>query len=131
MRVKCIKILNQTTGQEEARLKNGWITIGKEYLVLAIEISPSRPPWLRIIGDDSGQTPGLESSHQFETVCTRLPSCWQARLDHTGGLDIAPVRWLRPGFWEDYFNGHAEAVAEFKADHAQMLAELNGGDVDM
>jgi hypothetical protein len=122
MMVKCIKILDFAEDREISRISNGWITIGKEYLVLSVTINPGHPASFRLIGDD-GNTPALYALQQFVTVSSRIPSSWQAQLDNSGNLEMAPASWLRPGYWEDYFNGQAEAVAEFETERAQIQSE--------
>ncbi|MBT1189910.1 hypothetical protein HET69_39520 [Streptomyces sp. CJ_13] len=56
-------------------------------------------------------------------VSGRLPACWLAGLAD-GLLTLAPREWQRAGFWEDYFDGVPEAVAEYDRLKADILAQL-------
>jgi hypothetical protein len=111
VRVECIQTRSSTTGERVK--KSPWLTVGKTYTVLAISASPGREILLRLIGDD-GDTAGLFSSDMFETIDTRLPPTWIAKLDTDGTLELAPAEWMREGFWEDYFNGDPSAISAFE-----------------
>jgi hypothetical protein len=125
MRVRCIKIIDIETGREEIRTRNGWITIGKEYTVLSLDVHPVRGIYYRLIADDGG-TAGLESAAQFLATSMKLPSNWQAKVDGDGHLELAPLSWLRPGFWEKYLDREPEAVAEFEIQQELIYAEDAG-----
>jgi hypothetical protein len=124
MRVKCVKIFDVSGSREVPRRRTEWLTIGKEYPVLSVEVGVGQPAYLRIIGDD-GHTPGLHIIQQFVTVSSRIPSSWLVQVGENGYLEMAPASWLRPGFWEDYFNGQADAVAQFEAERARIHSESN------
>jgi hypothetical protein len=51
-----------------------------------------------------------------------MSSRWTASLDQ-GHLRFAPPAWQRPGFWNDYFHGVADAVALVKSETTFMSAE--------
>jgi hypothetical protein len=113
------------TGLEETRQRNGWLTIGKEYVVLAIEAAPGREVNLQFVGDD-GSVPAIRSSVQFVTTSSTLPSNWQVEVRQGGYLRLAPASWLRSGFWDDYFDRQPDAVAEFDAQRRRIEAEDAG-----
>lgn len=73
MKIKCLKIYNEHTKQCEE--KSSWITVGKEYIVLAIEIRLNRV--LFLIVSDSNEQPVLQDAIQFEVLNKRMPSTWQ------------------------------------------------------
>lgn len=110
MKVECIQLISATTG--ERAITGPWLTVGRTYTVLAIQVGPGREITLRIVSDD-GHTPGLYASTQFETVDDRIPPEWVAQIDDTGALRLAPRAWLRPGFWEDFFDGSESAAQDF------------------
>ena len=113
MRVVCVKLLD-LNGQPTEH--SAWLQVGSEYVVLAVEVGPAGVS-LRLTGADAG-TPGLFFSPMFRTVSETVPSNWRVALGEGGILDVAPASWLRPGFWEDYFDRKDEAVAEFNREKA-------------
>jgi hypothetical protein len=123
MKVVCRRLVSPTTGEElEA---SPWLTIGQEYSVLSVVASPDRGVSFRLEGDAPG--PGLWDSRLFEIVTGHVPAGWTAGLSEGGVLTLAPSRWQRPGFWEDYFDGVPEAVAAFEDEAEAILAQEADG----
>ena len=58
MKVKCVKIYNEV--KKEYQEKSGWLTIGKEYIVLAIEVRQDCVSFL--ITSDSNEQPVLQNA---------------------------------------------------------------------
>jgi hypothetical protein len=114
MKIKCIKIYNEISGKE--KIEDPWMVVGKEYTPIEV-ICLSGKPNFRIISDlDPFETPALYNSDQFLTTSTLIPSNWKIQSDEHGGITIAPQKWLRPGFWEDYFNQDPQAIKEFEEE---------------
>ncbi|OGO16649.1 MAG: hypothetical protein A2Z14_09820 [Chloroflexi bacterium RBG_16_48_8] len=120
MKIECIKILNPITGEEKPR--DTWLTIGKAYHVLSITATPERGINFRIISDD-GRTPILADSRQFRVISGKIPSCWVANLAENGFIELAPRKWIRSGFWEDFFNGMQEALNDFEEERDKIKSE--------
>lgn len=120
MKVQCIHLVNPISGDPESR--SPWLTVGKEYLVLAVSVLPERGVMFRIVADD-GHSPMLFKARQFAVTVTDVPSIWKVRGDDDGGLEFGPDPWLRPGFWEDYFDGLPDASADFEAAKASIINE--------
>ena len=124
MKVKCIKIINSMTGESETI--NNWLTIGKTYTVLTMSFgimtSVEKILYLSCQSDDN-LTPILFNADQFVTVDDKIPSNWAVLLDESGNLNMAPRKWLRPGFWEDYFNFDPEAERHFESELAKIIEE--------
>lgn len=120
MRVVCVKFLDAVTREERA--EDSWLTLGGEYPVLSIEVEADRRVWLRIESDEAG-TPALFDSEMFLTTSTGLASNWRARVGVGGSLELAPAAWLRPGFWEEFFDREPEAVEAYEKERAVILAE--------
>jgi len=61
----------------------------------------------------------------FVTVSTRIPSNWVAQLWEGGSLHLAPAAWLKPGFWEDYFDHQRDGLAAdtYRAEAEVILRE--------
>ncbi len=123
MKVKCIKIINSMTGESETI--NNWLTIGKIYTVLNISIgilSVDKEIGLGCQSDDN-LTPTLFNSDQFVTVDDKIPSNWVVSLDEFGNLNLAPRKWLRPGFFEDYSNFDPESERDYETELAKIIEE--------
>lgn len=120
MKIECIRNISATTG-EELESGEGGLTIGKIYIVLSIRTIPERKAEFLLVSDDGG--PALFDSVQFRTVSGEIPSNWVATVDEKGVVGLGPEKWTRPGFWEDYFDGVPEAVAEFEAEKEKVFAE--------
>lgn len=119
MKVKCQKIINERTQQQQD--SSAWLTIGKEYIVLAIEIYPAKNYFL-LVDDSSNQAPHLHDAKQFEVITHYIPSNWQI---NTGDLDImtiAPKAWQDSTFWERCYDGDA-AVLEIYKREAKIIME--------
>lgn len=90
---------------------NGWLTIGKEYVVVSVYGRGDRIDY-RIVGDD-GFTPALQPASQFEIVDGVIPKNWVFRQYSDSEWVIMPAIWAKDGFWTSYFDGDASARAAF------------------
>lgn len=117
MLVRCVG--NTTEGVR--RVSEYWITPGRSYVVLSIEVVPEKPIELRILCNDGKA--GLVDSRLFVTVCDKIPSNWTAMVDDLGILILAPAKWTRIGFWEDYYNGVPQAEEEFELEKNKIISE--------
>jgi hypothetical protein len=111
MRVVCIDLQNQVTGEDEG--SSPWLTLDREYDVLEIYAYPGSYVELRLRSDD-GVTPALFHSAMFMTVDGQLPDSWEARVDEGGVLRLGPADWMEPGFWEAYFDREPGAVEAYE-----------------
>ncbi|WP_322747570.1 MULTISPECIES: hypothetical protein [unclassified Frankia] len=120
MRVLCTRIISPvTSGSIE---DSAWVRLGGEYIVISVLACPGRRIELQIVGDDV-RAPGLWDSEMFMTVDDRLPSNWVAKVGEGGVVELAPRRWLEPGFWEAYFDRDPDAVAAYEDELRQILSE--------
>ena len=119
MIVECIKKISATTGEEIPHSTS--LTIGKTYLVLEIYAEPGRNILFRLV--DNEQIPALFSSTQFRTVDNSISSTWIASVGEDGIVELGPKKWLRPGFWEDYFDDVPAAIEDFEQERARILSE--------
>jgi hypothetical protein len=120
MKVRCIRIINSVTGEEIQ--SSPWLTIRRDYIVLSVDVDQNKEVLFRLISDNS-PSPVLFNSRQFEVVDGRLPSNWVAWNDETGAFGLRPKEWLRPGFWEDYFNNNLDAVHDFEKERTVIMTE--------
>lgn len=112
MKVVCTKLVNPATRLPEE--SSPWLSAGKEYLVIRISCTPGRSITLQIV-DNSG-SPSLWDSEMFQTVDGSIPSNWEAHVTGNGMLEIGPVAWLVPGFWEEFYNDERAAVRAYEKE---------------
>ena len=112
MKLRCLSIVSPVDGSQRA--ESAWLRVGHEYVVLTLLIDASGRVKVQILDED--QTPSYWQGEMFETSDESLPRNWVARLDPRGLLEFAPRDWLRDGFWEDYFDGVAEAEALYERE---------------
>lgn len=123
MKVKCIKIYNEHT--KEYQEKNSWLTIGKEYIVLAIEVRQNKV--LFLLASDSNKQPVLQDAIQFEVLSKKIPKSWQVASGVMELLTIGPETWQKPGFWEDCYDHEPKALDIYKRE-AKIIYEEESGD---
>jgi hypothetical protein len=101
------------------------LTVGDEFPVLAMLVDPRAPdPWKQAIQVFDGPgTPTWWPTAMFHTISSDIPSNWTIQLWEDGSLHLAPEDWLRPGFWEECFDGNPEAVTAFKREREVILRE--------
>ncbi|MFF4415539.1 hypothetical protein ACFYY8_23655 [Streptosporangium sp. NPDC001559] len=105
--------MSSTTG--EPLEFSPYLTIGAEYVVLSISVTPNGYCRLQIVGDDGG-SPGLFEAEMFTTISDSVPSIWVSQIEDRGGLTIGPSRWLKEGFWYAYFDDSPAEMAAFEED---------------
>lgn len=123
MKVKCINIYNEHTKQYEA--SNHRLTIGKQYVILAVEIYPGKDVLYRMVGDNPDKSPALHNSSQFEIVSGKLSSNWIVYQFKDGTLILSPKAWQSLGFWEDCYDGDPAALEIYKREARIILEEEN------
>ncbi|MGW2817711.1 hypothetical protein [Streptomyces sp. NPDC001415] len=113
MKVRCLRIINPTTGEEEKT--SPWINVQNEYVVLELRMSPGRRISVRVESEEDG-TPVLFDSEMFTTTSPEIPPHWVMRIQEDGLVEVGPRLWLAPGFWEGYFNQVPEAVQQYESE---------------
>lgn len=93
-------------------LGDGWITPGKNYIVLGIHGTKSEIKY-RIVGDD-GMTPALHVNNNFEIMNPSIPQGWIFKIYPNSEWELTPASWAEDGFWESYFDGNPNAVETFR-----------------
>jgi hypothetical protein len=89
--------------------------------VLSVLVSPRAPDPILFQILDRDRNPVWWPAEMFQTVDTDLPSNWTIQLWDDGSLHLAPAAWLRPGFWEEYWDQRAGGAA---ADVFRREAEI-------
>lgn len=93
-------------------MESASVTLHSEYVVLSIVADPDGSLQFQIMTDDR-HTPAWFDSVMFLTTDAGIPPNWTVRVGGGGVLDLAPAKWLIPGFWEAYFDDDPEAVQVF------------------
>ena len=122
MRIKCQKILNERTQHQQE--SSPWLTIGKEYIVLAIEVYPTKNYFL-LVDDSSNQAPHLHDAKQFEVISHHISSNWRINKGDLDIMTIAPEAWQDPNFWEKCYDGDPSALEIFKHEARIIMEEEN------
>lgn len=116
-------ICRNIKGLQSNDLKSdGWLTIGREYVVLGI-YGRGKDISFRILGDD-GRIPALHSAEQFEIQVPELPANWVFHLFPGSDWEIGPTAWSGEGFWNAYFDGDALARDVFEKEVVTLDARL-------
>lgn len=118
MIVRCVRIISENTGQLVTN--SPWLSIGKLYRVLSLEIAPRYVILIRMIGDEP--TPALFDFRQFEIVSENIPSNSVVHFGNTNLFVLGPAKWNVEGFWERYFDGEAEEQRIF--DEEREIIEI-------
>lgn len=50
------------------------------------------------------------------TVDGAIAESWTAQIGEGGVLELAPVSWLAPGFWEAYYDGDPSVTDAVEAE---------------
>lgn len=125
MKVKCINI-----GKPNQESEYEALTLGKEYIVLAMEFYDSNSSFSLAIGDfvvyrlrdDDGLVLPYPA-RVFETVSNILPSCWVFIKVDDELYSILPNRWTREYFWDDYYNDDKDVLDIFRNVEKEILSE--------
>jgi hypothetical protein len=123
MKVKCINIFNQHT--KEFKQSSYWLTIGREYIVLEVNIFTEKKVLYRLVGDNPNESPGLYCSSQFEIISGKIPSNWLVSQINNNVINLSPASWSHLGFWEDCFDLEPEALEVYKKEARIIAREEN------
>jgi hypothetical protein len=121
MKVKCKNIYNEHT--KKLQDTSLWITIDKEYIVLEIEIYPTKKILYRLVGDNKNKMPALYDASQFSIVTEGLPKNWKISQLKDDILIAGPKAWQPLGFWEDCYDLKPDALEIYKREARIIYAE--------
>lgn len=110
MRVRFVGDPGRTASGE--RRGSGFLTVGKEYVVLALNANNERGVTFLLLDDDTAQ-PGWHSSVAFDLVADGVPSNWRVSVGGAGKadhLEVGPSAWLEDGFFNNYWGDGDEAT---------------------
>lgn len=120
MRVTCIENREVYTN----------VTVGKEYVVLAIEFFNSNTSFSKELGDfvayrlrsDDGIVIPFPSNI-FRITCNRMPTRWISFRESQSDFSIVPKEWAIKYFWDKYYNDDSEILMAFKREEQLVLSE--------
>ena len=108
---------------------SGWLTFGKEYVVLSVEIYDSSQAVCRSIGDFVAYRIQVDNNTVlpcpakiFEVISNKIPASWIFQRDSDRLYSVLPERWSRDGFWEDYYNDDPKAIQDFNNEKEKILS---------
>lgn len=109
---------------------SGWLTPGKEYVVLSMELYNNSPDEPDSIGDFVAYRIQVDNTtivpcpaKIFEVISNKIPASWVIQRDSDQLYSLLPARWSRDGFWEDYYNDEPEALQDFEIEKEKIFAE--------
>ncbi len=113
MRVRCVRIVRTSApALPQREQERPQIRLGAEYPVLSLLVESDAAALLpRLIQVLTSNGPSWWPMEMFVSVSSTVPSNWTAELRADGSLHLAPEPWLRPGFWEEYFDSPSAGAA--------------------
>ncbi len=103
------------------------VTIGKEYIVLALQFQIRDPGFGTGVAiqfvNDSGNI-GFAPMFLFEIVDGRASNYWEARFWEDGSLTFWPPSFYREYYHDDLSEGVPEVVEDFKRVRALLESEI-------
>lgn len=117
MKVRCVKLLSHAGKLIEY---DSWMTIGKIYHVLAVELSRDGRWHFRLRGDGENGV-ALFLIDQFEIVSSKIPPTWVIAIKRGKLFQLTPEPWSYLGFMERYYNGDPEAIKIFHEEEKKII----------
>lgn len=111
----------------ERSLREYQLSVGSSYTVVEVGLNlaaeeQSNRMLYRLAADDAGVA-GLYESDLFEVTDARVPPGWLLAGEGES-FRLGPARFLRPGFWEEFFDNVAAARLEFDDEVRRIHDEL-------
>lgn len=116
------KLISHVSG--EVLETSPWLTIGKEYVVMALFFS-NQEISMYFQSDSDGQ-PGFFLVRGFEFVSQKIPSTWVTKIKELNGKKVVkmlPASWAYDGFFEDITEEEPKAVSLFWKEARIIYAE--------
>lgn len=118
MRVLCVRLVSQVDGTPMTT--SPWVKLDGEYPVLSVLTEPAGRVLLQILTEEDSTAARFDSS-MFMTTDPSLPPNWIARIGEDGSLDLAPQRWLVPGFWDAFHDDDPVARSTYGEELSVIL----------
>jgi|688.fasta_scaffold592465_2 hypothetical protein len=126
MLIKCIKIISPVT-KEDLGDKSPWLIKGKEYVVLALNIS-SKCGIIVCLQTEHYNEPAYFSLNGFEIISQYMPTNWitlTKQIDDETFIDILPQSWSYNGFFIDLEDENYQAIKLFNKE-AELIYREEG-----
>lgn len=120
MKIRCIG-----RGSDAAEEVPYALSLGRIYVVLAVEESSLGETWYRIMTRDSETGPesvAIFSSEYFEILSSYRPSNW-TRSIRKGETELSPPSWQEGGLWELFYSRGDAAAKTLDLERRVMEAE--------
>lgn len=117
MLIKCTKIISPVT-KENLGDKSPWLTKGKEYVVLALNIS-SKFGIEACIQTDHYSEPRYITLNGFEIISQHIPTSWitlTKQIDDETFIDMLPQSWAYDGFFNELEDENHQSIALFNKE---------------
>jgi hypothetical protein len=112
MKVRC-KSLKDSRGNPQS--ESSWLAVGKVYNVMALELD-NNGEWLaRLVGDGLNGV-ALFRLELFEMESSVVSPTWTTTWKNGKLIELSPERWMRDGFWEEYYDRDPAAIRIFEED---------------
>ena len=114
--------LGAESGFAGERPVSPYLTVGRDYVVLAILVPSDRPTEFLILTDQDD--PSWFPASQFDLVSADVPTSWKILVGEGGSaqrIEIAPEPWLSVGYWSDYWGDDHLASLQAKEIFAHEL----------
>lgn len=126
MLIKCTKIISPVT-KEDLGEKSPWLTKGKEYVVLALNVS-SKCGMEVCIQTDHYNEPRYITLNGFEIISQTIPKNWvtvSKKIDDETFIDMLPQSWAYEGFFNELEDENHQAIALFNKE-AELIYREEG-----
>jgi hypothetical protein len=117
MLIKCTKIISPVT-KEDLGDKSPWLVKGKEYVVLALNIS-SKCGITVCLQTEHYNEPSYFSLNGFEIISQHIPKSWitlTKQMDDETFIDMIPQSWAYDGFFNELEDENHQAIALFNRE---------------
>lgn len=115
MKVKCIDVKKPN---KDSNFRG--LTVGKEYIVLAVEFYNNTSIFSNSVGDfaifrleDDNGTVIPYPAKLFEITSGRMPKFWVCYTNDGISYELLPSRWARRNFWDDFYNDEPNTIKDF------------------
>ena len=124
MKIKCKKILSSVTGKNLGN-DSPWLTIGKEYIVLALFYTEGVGLNIYAISDQYNE-PCFFDLTGFEVISQFQPSSWVTvfkKDEHYTSMESLPESWNYESFFDDVEEQEPKAIALLKEELKKIYQE--------
>jgi hypothetical protein len=97
---------------------NASLKASKEYVVLEVGVGDLGAHF-RVEAEDG--TPIIVQAHNVDLTDGVIPPTWRCKLNPPNYLTFAPEAWLEPQFWNEFFDGSADAIRNYQVERDRIF----------